>query len=103
MKFHYLKKFIYITEIVNAHYFGVHIPYFGSDLLITTTVVKFHYFTFREIDIVKIHFIHFTNISSTTLRINIKNPLAGPRNTLAGSITAITVYYFTPLFRKLLF
>ena len=41
MKFHYLKKFIYITEIVNAHYFG-------SDLLITTTVVKFHYFTFRE-------------------------------------------------------
>ena len=48
MKFHYLKKLIYITEIVNAHYFGVHIHYFGSDLLITSTVVKFHYFTFRE-------------------------------------------------------
>ena len=48
MKFHYLKKLIYITEIVNAHYFGVHIHYFGSDLLITTTVVKFHDFTFRK-------------------------------------------------------
>ena len=48
VKFHYLKKFIYITEIVNVHYFGVYIHYFGSDLLITTTVVKFHYFTFRE-------------------------------------------------------
>ena len=48
VKFHYLKEFIYTTKIVNAHYFGVHIHYFGSDLLITTTIVKFHYFTFRE-------------------------------------------------------
>ena len=35
VQFHHLKRFIYITEIVNAHYFGVHIHYFGSDLLIT--------------------------------------------------------------------
>ena len=35
MKFQCLKKLIYITEIVNAHYFGVHIHYFGSDLLFT--------------------------------------------------------------------
>ena len=48
VKFHYSKKFIYITKILNAHYIGVHIHYFGSDLLITTTIVKFHYFTFRE-------------------------------------------------------
>ena len=48
VKFHYLKKLIYITEIVNAHYFEVHIYYFGSDLFITTTIVKFRYFTFRE-------------------------------------------------------
>ena len=48
VKFHYLKKFIYITEIVNAHYFGVHIHYFGSDLLITITIVKFYFFTCRE-------------------------------------------------------
>ena len=41
VKFHYLKKLIYITEIVNAHYFGVHVHYFGSDLLLTTTIVKF--------------------------------------------------------------
>ena len=37
----YYTETLYITEIVNAHYFG-------SDLLITTAVVKFHYFTFRE-------------------------------------------------------
>ena len=60
VKFHYLKKFIYITEIVNAHYFRVHIHYFGSDLLITTTVVKFHYFTFREILSYNLLYILFT-------------------------------------------
>ena len=65
VKFHYLKKLIYINEIVNAHYFGVHIHYFGSDLLITTTVVKFHYFTFREYTSVNYYPIY--NLQQTSL------------------------------------
>ena len=76
MKFHYLKKFIYITEIVNAHYFEGHIHYFGSDLLITTTIVKFHFFTFREyrycpiyvLTFLKLTFILF-NTSSDAIKI----------------------------------